>query len=59
MMIEYILTMLNDLCTIYDTINALTLFRMGGGPKSPPPTSHSPVTSKNVGTSPQNFVTLF
>ena len=35
----------------------LTLFRMGeGGPK--PPTSFSPVTSTNVGNSPQNFLTF-
>ena len=29
----------------------------GGGRKKPPPTSFSPVTSTNVGLSPQNFLT--
>ena len=35
---------------------ALTLFRMGA--ESPSPTSFSPVTSTNVGISPQNFLTF-
>ena len=38
----------------------LTLFRMGkwgGGPKRPP-ASFSPVTSTNVGISPQNYLTF-
>ena len=29
-----------------------------GGAKRPPPTSFSPVTSKNVGFGPQNFLTF-
>ena len=38
----------------------LTLFRMGGrgGGQKGPPTSFSPVTSTNVGISPQNFLTF-
>ena len=38
----------------------LTLFRIGGGKKPPPPsrTRFSPVTSTNVGTRPQNFLNL-
>ena len=40
----------------------LTLFRKGrwrgGGTKSPPPTSFSPVTFTNVGLSTQNFLTF-
>ena len=30
----------------------------GGGAKGPPPTSFSSVTSRKVGTSPQNFLTF-
>ena len=36
----------------------LTLFRMGGGGKKAHPTSFSPVTSRKVETSPQNFQTF-
>ena len=36
----------------------LTLFRMGEGAKSPPPTGFSSVTSANVGISPKNFLTF-
>ena len=36
---------------------SLTLLRMGdGGAKSLPPTSFSPITSTNVGTNPQSFL---
>ena len=36
----------------------LTLFRMGGGQKAPPPTSFSPVTSTNVRIRSPNFLTF-
>ena len=36
---------------------SLTLFRMGGGQKAPP-TSFFPVSSTNVGISPQKFLTF-
>ena len=39
-------------------IHYLTLFRMGAGGAKRPPTSFSPVTSTNVGISPQNFMTF-
>ena len=37
---------------------ALTLFRMGVGQKTPSPHQFFPVTSTNVGSSPQTFLTL-
>ena len=40
------------------TTNVLTLFRMGGSQKAPPPTSFSPVTSTNVEFGPKNFLTF-
>ena len=40
---------------IYVDLESLTLCRIGGGAKKPPPTSFSPVTSTNVGISHQNF----
>ena len=71
MFIEKLSNQLNDLHTSYDNIlllgyfnmasEDLTLFRMrGGGAKShPPPTRFSPVTSRKLRTSLQNFLTLF
>ena len=71
MFIEKLSNQLNDLHTSYDNIlllgyfnmasEDLTLFRMmGGGAKShPPPTNFSPVTSRKLRTSLQNFLTLF
>ena len=40
----------------YHHAYVLTLFKMGGTKR--PPTSFSPVTSTNVGVSPQNFLTF-
>ena len=42
-----------------DWKSILTLFRMGGGGRTKkPPTSFSPVTSTDVGTSPPKFLTF-
>ena len=41
----------------FNTSVNLTLLRMGGA-KRHPPTSFSPVTSRNVGFGPQNFLTF-
>ena len=40
------------------SLKILTLFRMEGGTKRPPPTSFSPATSTNVGFGPHNFLTF-
>ena len=40
------------------SLKILTLFRMEGGTKRPPPTSFSPAISTNVGFGPQNFLTF-
>ena len=40
------------------TILTSTLFTMVGVKRLPPSASFSPVTSTNVGTSPQNFLTF-
>ena len=44
--------------TVVNTVLILTLFRMGEGQKAPLPYQFVPVTSTNVGISPQNFLTF-